>query len=877
MKKISLSILFVLFISYCSFAQYSVAQITQYYLAKQSEFNLSPNDLSDFIITDQYTDQHNGVTHVYLRQRVNGIEIFDANSNMHFDRNGKLITLNHLFISNVKQKAESPTPNISAQSALNNVGQYLSINVGNSLSKASLPLVNNLLVINEPSTSDEPIKIKLHYLTVGNALKLVYNVEIFNNATGDWWNVRVDAQTGTIIEKNNWMVSCKFSKNAFSHAYNFAAVNSPQPETILQSSRYFKTGTGTYNVLPLPYESPSYGSRQILGSAATSNASPYGWHDTDGVIGADYTTTRGNNVWAYDDRKGTTSKDYPGISPDGGSSLVFDFSFSRDSSCISNLPAAITNLFYLNNTVHDIYYNYGFTELAGNYQTNNYGNGGAQGDCVKAEAQDGAATTNSQQFGNANFSAPTDGQNGRMQMYVWPQQSSNYAIVNTPKSISNYYNAIPAAFGPKKYPSVTANLVLMQDSNAITYKGCGALQNRASLVGNIALVDRNISCGYVTQVLNAQNSGAVGVIVIQSSTGTPAQMTGSGNISIPAVMISLANGNILKSKLTLDSAVNITLDAYFNDSIDGDFDNGVMVHESGHGVSIRLTGGPSNSNCLNNTEQAGEGWSDFFALAFTARSSDKASDGRGVGAYVLNQPTNGLGIRPYKYSRDMNINPFTYDSIRNSQIYPGYYDVHYSGSVWCTILWDLYWNMVDRYGWSADIYNGKGGNNKTIQLVMDGLKLQPCSPGFVDSRNAIILADSMDFGGANKSLIWRTFARRGLGYSASQGSSNSMIDGSQAFDIPSELNGITTVAETNSLITVAPNPTAGEFTLLLPTVQNAQLSIVDIAGKMILEERIETDINGSVQLNLANHANGIYFVSVISGNKTFHSKIVLSK
>jgi PKD repeat protein len=72
----------------------------------------------------------------------------------------------------------------------------------------------------------------------------------------------------------------------------------------------------------------------------------------------------------------------------------------------------------------------------------------------------------------------------------------------------------------------------------------------------------------------------------------------------------------------------------------------------------------------------------------------------------------------------------------------------------------------------------------TMQLVIDGLKLQPCSPGFVDGRDAILRADSILYGGANRCLIWEVFARRGLGYSADQGSSANRSDQVEAFDIP---------------------------------------------------------------------------------------------
>jgi extracellular elastinolytic metalloproteinase len=68
--------------------------------------------------------------------------------------------------------------------------------------------------------------------------------------------------------------------------------------------------------------------------------------------------------------------------------------------------------------------------------------------------------------------------------------------------------------------------------------------------------------------------------------------------------------------------------------------------------------------------------------------------------------------------------------------------------------------------------------------VTDGLKLQVCRPGFVDSRDAILLADRINYGGANQELIWNVFARRGLGYSANQGLSTSRFDQVEAFDLP---------------------------------------------------------------------------------------------
>ncbi len=96
--------------------------------------------------------------------------------------------------------------------------------------------------------------------------------------------------------------------------------------------------------------------------------------------------------------------------PDGkyafspGGNLVFDFVLNTVySGANQSENAAITNLFYWTNIIHDVTYQYGFDEASGNFQQNNYGNGGAGNDPVNAEAQDGSGTC------NANFSTPGDG------------------------------------------------------------------------------------------------------------------------------------------------------------------------------------------------------------------------------------------------------------------------------------------------------------------------------------------------------------------------------------------------------------------------------------------------------------------------------------
>jgi subtilisin-like proprotein convertase family protein len=126
------------------------------------------------------------------------------------------------------------------------------------------------------------------------------------------------------------------------------------------------------------------------------------------------------------------------------------------------------------------------------------------------------------------------------------------------------------------------------------------------------------------------------------------------------------------------------------------------------------------------------------------------------------------------------VNNFTYGDIGGLAV------PHGVGFVWATMLWDMTWALVDEHGFNPDIYDpwNTGGTNLANQLVVDGLLLQPCNPGFVDGRDGILAADQALTGGANQCIIWEAFAARGLGFSASQGSSTSTTDGTEAFDLP---------------------------------------------------------------------------------------------
>ena len=154
-----------------------------------------------------------------------------------------------------------------------------------------------------------------------------------------------------------------------------------------------------YRVLPIWKETLDEGIELVVDPQDTS-ASPDGWHTG--------TDTQGNNVITY---KSSTSS----TTSESGTGLVFDYPVSTNSqpTTTANVNAARVNAFYIVNSVHDITYQYGFTESAYNFQTDNFGNGGKGNDRVTVSVQDSAGTD------NADFSTPPDGQSGHMRMFLW--------------------------------------------------------------------------------------------------------------------------------------------------------------------------------------------------------------------------------------------------------------------------------------------------------------------------------------------------------------------------------------------------------------------------------------------------------------------------
>ena len=631
----------------------------------RAAYGLTQADLSDYIVTDMYQTADTGVTHIYLRQQINGIDLLTSHANANILPDGSILTVNVFFTPNLDRTAFDGQPVLTAAEAASRVADQLSLSISEAIIiEESSGDIDQAVVLSSGGISEDPIPARLVYVeTERQGVRLAWELLIDPLNRANYWQIAADATTGEILAKYDWLVEHDMAHIALAeprdlvqrtdHAHNYfhdqehahTHVDAPaepiSPPFVVPAG----TATGTYRVFAIPFESPTAPGavHTLVANPAHPVASPFGWHDTNGVPGPEFTITRGNNVHAYLDTNNSGSPD-PGSEPDGGPGLIFDFAFdpTLPPSGGTNPQASVVNLFYWNNIVHDLLYVHGFDEVSGNFQVNNYGRGGIGNDDVRAEGQDGGG------MNNANFFTPPDGSRPRMQMYNW-------------------------------------------------------------------------------------------------------------NLTTP--------------------------------HRDGDFDAGIIAHEYGHGWSIRLTGGPSVVNCLNNQEQMGEGWSDYLAVVFTAQAGDTRTTNRGVGTYALGQPPDGNGIRPAPYNTDMAINWYTYANLPDGNISVP----HGVGFIWNTMLWEMYWDLVDEYGFNANLYDdwNSGGNNLALRLVSDGLKFQPCSPGFVDGRDAILAADMALTGGTNQCTIWGSFAKRGLGYSADQGLPTSRFDGTPAFDMPDFCMGLT--------------------------------------------------------------------------------------
>ena len=155
-------------------------------------------------------------------------------------------------------------------------------------------------------------------------------------------------------------------------------------------------------------------------------------------------------------------------------------------------------------------------------------------------------------------------------------QSASNVTINSPSLIAGNYPCYPnLSFGPRITSAITSNVVLVSDGSSAPTLGCNGLINSSALNGKIALIRRGV-CSFAVKVLNAQNAGAIAVIIMNNVPGPPAGIGGSDpTITIPSVMISQADGNLLETALT-SGVVNATLNPSISGAITGSVVPGIQ-------------------------------------------------------------------------------------------------------------------------------------------------------------------------------------------------------------------------------------------------------------------------------------------------------------
>ncbi|KAJ1344770.1 hypothetical protein BSLG_010728 [Batrachochytrium salamandrivorans] len=211
----------------------------------------------------------------------------------------------------------------------------------------------------------------------------VWVFQLRDNPVTQWFEVRVDASTGKYYNHDlmsiiNTTLCVVVSKESFKRGFTYKAVN-------------------------LPNESPNDGFSTIV-DPENIQASPKGW--TEGF------RTIGNNVEANAEGGRLFETTILGVF-DG----VFDPMLPPQTP--KNIAMGVINAFYVANAFHDITYQYGFTEQAGNFQEDNSGKGGKGGDPVIINVQ------KSNGIDDAEFYTPSDGQPGVLDLYIYTATKPN--------------------------------------------------------------------------------------------------------------------------------------------------------------------------------------------------------------------------------------------------------------------------------------------------------------------------------------------------------------------------------------------------------------------------------------------------------------------
>ena len=373
--------------------------IARNYLTQIAPFlGVQQSDLNSLAVSNSYGETvgttGSKVNYVYMNQQVSGIPVYGAAMSVILKGDGQIGLVDNGMIPNLLASVNTTTPTITAAAAAAAVAQNLGLTV-------TAPIVQKTAGVGAQQKGT---------VSDGGFARQDINTEL------------ALVPTGVGSTRLAWHVMT-YLKNDYLFEFFVDATNG----NVL--TRISQTHFDSYRVLPVTAKAPNQGTISVVTNPADKLASPWGWHDTNGKTGAEYTITSGNNVNARARRDSTAPGSTGYLFPSGGPTNTYNYAanFAKDPSTYQ--AAAAVQLFYAVNTWHDVSYHYGFTEVAGNMQQNNYGRGDPLGfnDAVQAFAQDNADLGVSD---NAFMVTPPDGNKPEVHMFVWdfstPQRDGDF-------------------------------------------------------------------------------------------------------------------------------------------------------------------------------------------------------------------------------------------------------------------------------------------------------------------------------------------------------------------------------------------------------------------------------------------------------------------
>lgn len=271
-------------------AQTEQTLIKDYLQKNATKWSLQSEDFNGIEITSTATSKAPGAKHYFVRQTFNGIPVVNGIGTVTL-KNNAVIHVSERFQNLPEQFLVQTvsTPNFAVQSATKHLGLDYEIT----------PLIASNTAIQsykfeKGNFSKTAIPVRLMIQITDEVPELVWDLSIYPTNENHWWSLRIAATTGELRFKNDWVASCNFDAcEEAAHEHQLSSI----PSTLMPPP----PGADQYMVYALPVESPNHGNRSLLINPSDPTYSPYGWHDTDGMMGDEYTITRGNNVYASDD------------------------------------------------------------------------------------------------------------------------------------------------------------------------------------------------------------------------------------------------------------------------------------------------------------------------------------------------------------------------------------------------------------------------------------------------------------------------------------------------------------------------------------------------------------------------------------------------